>query len=50
MCQLVELLWTDNLMIGHYIEKNKEVFTDKLGTMTQHVAKLDLKRNPKPNF
>ena len=37
-------------MIQQYTEKNKEVFTDKLGTMTQHVAKLDLKKNPKPNF
>ena len=41
MGQLIELQWTDNL-IWQYIEKNKEVFTNKLGTMTQHVAKLDL--------
>ena len=28
------------------LHREKEVFTDKLGTMIQQVAKLDLKKNP----
>ena len=32
------------------LEKYKEVFTGNLGTMTEHVAKLHLKGNPKPRF